>query len=113
MKNSLYFLYDHKRASSKYSKRIYFRKNTRSKSILQLQLERTIELELGWVFFYQTKAYIETGDVMKALIGNAPIIINKQTGAIHVTGTAHRINHYIIKYFQQEEKKQKRDSEGT
>jgi hypothetical protein len=86
-------------------------KNQRSKSIVQLQLENTIEFELGWVFFYQTKDYIETGDSLKRALGNAPIIINKKTGAIHVTGTAHHINRYIIRYFQQEEKKQKREPE--
>ena len=80
-------------------------KNQMSKHILQLQLERTIEFELGWVFFYQSKDYIETGNFMKSLIGNAPIIINKKTGSIKVTGTAHHINKYIIRYFQQEEKK--------
>lgn len=85
-------------------------KNKRSKSIVQLQLERTIEFELGWVFFYQTKAFIETGDPMKSALGNAPLIINKQTGAIQVTGTLHHINTYIIRYFQQEERKQKGDS---
>jgi hypothetical protein len=84
-------------------------KSKRSKHILLLMPERTIEFELGWVFFYQTKDYIETGDPLKRLIGNAPIIINKQTGAIHVTGTAHHINTYIIRYFQQEEKKQKHE----
>ena len=85
-------------------------KNQGRKIILQLQLERTIEFELGWVFCYQSKDYIETGDTMKRVFGNAPIIINKQTGAIHVTGTRHTINTYIIRYFQQEERKQKGDS---
>lgn len=86
-------------------------RSKRGKHILQLMLERTIEFELGWVFFYQTKEFIETRDRMKALIGNAPIIINKKTGEIKVTGTAHHINRYIIEYFQQEEKKQKSEGE--
>lgn len=70
-----------------------------------LLLEKTVEFELGWVFFYQTKDYIESGNILYAVGGNAPIIINKRTGAIHVTGTAYPVNKYIIDYFKREEKK--------
>jgi len=70
-----------------------------------LLLNQTVEFELGWVFFYQTKEYFESGNIMYAAGGNAPIIIDKRTGAIHVTGTAHPINKYIVDYFKREEKK--------
>jgi len=34
-----------------------------------------------WLFFYQTDSYIESGDVLDALVGNLPISISK-TGKI-------------------------------
>ncbi len=58
----------------------------------------TIEREWGWVFFYQSKKYIETGDDKEMLIGNAPYIINRTTGIITPTGTAHAIEDYIQEY---------------
>jgi len=60
--------------------------------------EETIEKEWGWVFFYQSKAYLESGDFRDMLGGNAPIIINRNTGNLKHTGTAHDIEHYIKEY---------------
>ncbi|AZZ92638.1 hypothetical protein EUZ85_18675 [Hahella sp. KA22] len=60
--------------------------------------EETIERAWGWVFFYQSKAYFETGDFREMLGGNAPIIVNRNTGELYHTGTAHDIDHYIKEY---------------
>jgi hypothetical protein len=49
----------------------------------------TIEKEFCWVFFYNSKRYIETGDFSYCLIGNAPMIIDKINGEFHNSGTAH------------------------
>ena len=48
---------------------------------LVLLFDSTIEFELGWVFFYQSKAFVETGDIGEMLGGNAPIIGSKQAFA--------------------------------
>ena len=58
----------------------------------------TIEKEYGWVFFYQTKEYLKTGDIVDTLVGNAPYIVNKYTGEVIETGTAYPIEDYIAKY---------------
>jgi hypothetical protein len=60
--------------------------------------DETIEKDWGWVFFYQSVAFIESGDFLDKLGGNAPIIINKQTGKLIHTGTAYDIEHYIKEY---------------
>ena len=57
--------------------------------------EETIEKEWGWVFFYQSKKYIETGDIGEMLAGNTPYIVNKKNGQLHETGTAEDIEYYI------------------
>jgi len=58
----------------------------------------TIKTEWGWVFFYQSKDYIESGEIGDMLAGNAPYIVNKYSGQIVATGTAHDIEYYIREY---------------
>ena len=65
----------------------------------------TMEYEFGWVFFYQSKKFVETGNILLALAGNAPIIINKYDGSMHFTGTAHPVEKYIADYMKEFRKK--------
>lgn len=58
----------------------------------------TIERPFGWVFFYNTREYLQTGRVSAALAGNAPYIVNRFTGALVATGTAHPVAHYLAAY---------------
>jgi hypothetical protein len=60
--------------------------------------DETIEKEYGWVFFYQTKEYLKTGNIVDSLVGNAPYIVNKYTGELIETGTANPIEEYIAEY---------------
>jgi len=60
--------------------------------------ESTIEREWGWVFFYQSSAYLQTKNPVAMLAGNAPIIVNKKTGELTVTGTAWPVEKYIEDY---------------
>jgi len=65
---------------------------------LVLLVEETIERNFGWVFFYDSKRHIETGDIRHALAGNAPIVVTKTDGRIHETGTAYPLEHYLQEY---------------
>ncbi len=65
---------------------------------LVLLHEHTMEFELGWVFFYQTKEYAETRDITKMVAENAPILIDKNDGSLHITGTASPVEKYIRDY---------------
>lgn len=60
--------------------------------------KRTREEDFGWIFFYNTKQFVETGDMQWALGGNAPLIVDRELGEIHVTGTAHPLDHYIREF---------------
>jgi hypothetical protein len=55
----------------------------------------TRQTELGWVFFYNSKEYLETGDFTHCLAGNAPLFVSERDGTIYVTGTARPIEQYI------------------
>jgi hypothetical protein len=36
-----------------------------------------------WVFGYNTREFIETDDLFSMLLGNAPIVIDRQDGSVH------------------------------
>lgn len=48
----------------------------------------TLERDCGWMFFYQSETFLKTGDVHDCLAGNAPVIVGRFDGSLHVTGTA-------------------------
>ncbi|MCA6924602.1 YrhB domain-containing protein [Pectobacterium versatile] len=52
----------------------------------------------GWVFCFQSREYLETGDSSALLAGNAPFIIDKDSGEIHSLGTAYPIEKYLQDY---------------
>lgn len=39
--------------------------------------EKTVEIERGWVFFYNSREFVETGNPISALAGNCPIFVNR------------------------------------
>jgi len=62
-------------------------------------LERsTIERPFGWVFFYNSREFVETGNASAALAGNAPYIVNRFTGAIVATGSARAVEYHLSVY---------------
>jgi len=65
-----------------------------------LLITKTQEESFGWVFFYQSKDYLETQSISSMLAGNAPFIVDNISGAIHVLGTANPVEVYIQEYAQ-------------
>jgi hypothetical protein len=59
---------------------------------------QTIDKPYGWVFFYQSRAFAESGRITEAYAGNAPLIFNRVFCEYHVTGTAKPIEQYIEEY---------------
>jgi hypothetical protein len=57
--------------------------------------QETLEMDFGWVFFYTSKLFRDTGDFRYALAGNAPMIVDRMDGSFHSTGTAHPFEYYI------------------
>lgn len=53
-----------------------------------------IEFDRGWVFTYDSKRYMESGDLSAALAGNAPIAVFR-SGDVRVLGTAYPLEHYL------------------
>lgn len=65
---------------------------------LALMDDQTLEKDFGWIFFYNAKDFIKSGDYRDLLVGNAPLIVDRTNGAIHVTGTGMPVEHYVEQY---------------
>jgi hypothetical protein len=47
----------------------------------------TVERSFGWVFFYNTKEFIETGNPISQLAGNGPVIFDRRSGRMQFFGS--------------------------
>src|SRR4029450_6933695 len=50
-------------------------------------LDDVLELPWGWVFFYNSRTYLHTGNIEYCVAGNPPFIVRRDDGAVFVTGT--------------------------
>lgn len=53
------------------------------------------ERELGWVVYYNSRRYLESGDDRAALAGNAPYFVARDDGSVWETGTAAPVEDYV------------------
>lgn len=58
----------------------------------------TRERPFGWVFFYQSAEYLQSKDPKHQLVGNAPLIVDRADGSVHLTGTLKPLDEYIAEY---------------
>ncbi len=61
----------------------------------------TIEKPYGWVFFYQSKQYVQTGEPSYRLAGNGPIVLLVDDCSIHYLGSACSIEETIGEFEEQ------------
>jgi hypothetical protein len=64
----------------------------------RLVIVRVDELDFGWLYFYDSSGHVASGKTSDAVVGNAPLIVDKVDGKLYVTGTAHPIEHYLQEY---------------
>jgi hypothetical protein len=60
--------------------------------------QHTIETDFGWVFFWNSKKYIETGNFQYCIPGNGPIIVDRRDGSVHGTPSACPIEESVERY---------------
>jgi hypothetical protein len=61
--------------------------------------DATIAKPYGWVFFYQSIEFIrDPSNTLAALVGNAPILVDRIDGEIRVLGTARPAEYYLAEY---------------
>lgn len=56
------------------------------------------ERSYGWVFYYQPKKFIETGEIQYSILGNSPILILKEDGSMYDLGTHRSIESALQDY---------------
>jgi hypothetical protein len=66
--------------------------------VQKLVIVRVDEHDFGWLYFYDGSAHVQSGNPRDALVGNAPLIVDRTDGKLYVTGTAHPIDHYLQEY---------------
>jgi hypothetical protein len=54
----------------------------------EMIIVRVEEHELGWVMYYTSRIFHETGNLRHALAGNAPYLVSREDGTMIPTGTA-------------------------
>lgn len=59
---------------------------------------RTMKRPFGWVFFYNSKRFLKTGEVRYRLAGNGPVIVNKATHEILLCGSDKPVDELIHEY---------------
>lgn len=72
--------------------------NIKCKGQARIMRDLTIAKPYGWIFFYQSNEYLDGGDEMPMLVGNAPIVVNRNTSELRLTGTARPLEHYLEEY---------------
>jgi len=65
---------------------------------LALLTSETEEHDFGWVFFYNSSRFLQTGDFSYALVGNAPLLVERDTGRLLTLGTALPTEDYLDVY---------------
>jgi ribosomal protein L7/L12 len=60
--------------------------------------EATEEYDKCFVFYYQSKKYIESNDILDMLVGQGPVLVDKITGDIFETGSAYSTEHYVAAF---------------
>jgi hypothetical protein len=62
-----------------------------------IAITETMERPFGWVFCYNSKRYLETGDDRHCLLGNHPILVDRYRCTLHTTGLG-KLEDYIERY---------------
>ena len=58
----------------------------------------TIEKPWGWIFFWNTTLFAETGDLEHAMVGTAPVFVNRAAGAATAVDPLQPIERAIRRY---------------
>lgn len=60
--------------------------------------EFTIERPWGWLFCRSSRRFLETRDLRHAAPGNAPVLVEKESGRMRLAGTGRPVQFYIDNY---------------
>lgn len=67
---------------------------------LTVLFEKTRRLPFGWLFFYNTQKFAETGDPLDGVAGNGPILVDQERGEVVTLGTHAPVEQLLEEYLQ-------------
>jgi hypothetical protein len=67
---------------------------------IQFVVTRVEEVDVGFVYYYDSALYLESGNELDMLAGNAPILVDKDRGTLVPLGTARDVSYYLDAYRQ-------------
>lgn len=65
---------------------------------IELIISKIDEHGFGWVFFWSSKKWVEDNNFEYALAGNAPFLVERNTGRLITLGTSDSPDNYIARY---------------
>jgi hypothetical protein len=65
---------------------------------LTLLRDKTVVRDFGWVFFYHSARYVQTGSLRDRLAGNGPIIVDRKTGLVTAYGSKPSLDEIIARH---------------
>jgi hypothetical protein len=63
-----------------------------------LVVVRVDEHDFGWVYFYDGSQHAQSHRDEDAVVGNAPLIVDRTDGKLYITGTALPLEHYLQEF---------------
>lgn len=64
---------------------------------VEILREHTIRKPYGWVFFYDSRRFLETSNPLHALGGNGPVLID-MNGSVHQLGTGRSLEDLLAEF---------------
>ena len=75
----------------------YIQENYSGTLTVEIIDDQTIEKDYGWIFFFQSREYLDTRNFRFSLLGNGPLIV-EQDGSVHILTTAQPAEESIAKF---------------
>lgn len=79
-------------------------------SYVPVQIVRDEEFSDGWYFCYESVEYMETENFAARLVGNGPLLVDRDTGDLYVLGTSKPVKLSVDDYVR--EKQERKDLGG-
>ena len=57
-----------------------------------------LELPFGWIFFYNSKKFVETKRLSLAVSGNGPVFVNKHSGVVEFCDHSKTLREFIPEF---------------
>jgi hypothetical protein len=75
--------------------------NKNSKCEIAILDDKTVETEYGWIFFYDSKKWVETKTLGCRMVGNIPVLVEKVDGSIRTIYEGLRYEATLEEYLEQ------------